>query len=366
MKIAIIGTRGIPARYGGFETCAEKISEYLAKKGHKILVTCRKYLYPDRPVFDENIRLIYLPSIKGKITDTFSHTFFSILAVLMCSPDVVLIFNSANSPLAMVLKLYGKKIVINVDGMEWKRRKWGIAGRLYFKFASLLSTVVADKIVADSQEIARYYQSVFHCESTYIPYGADIIVSKEPEVLLEFGLKEKTFFFNGSRLEPENNQDLIVREFKKARTNKDLVIAGDVKRKNRYVKKLLAEKNGNIHFVGTIFQKEKYVQLQANSIAYIHGNEVGGTNPALLSAMGCGACILALDVPFNREVLDDCGLYFTKQEGSLANLIEQVSSNPEKFSFLGEKARERAKRFYQWEDVAKEYEKLFLSLKNER
>lgn len=366
MKIAIIGTRGIPARYGGFETCAERIAEYFVQKGHKVLVTCRRHLYSEKPKFHNNILLSYPVCIKGKITETLSHTFFSILKAIMWNPDIILIFNAANSLLATIAKIYGKKIIINVDGLEWKRRKWGFAGKTYFKFASFFSTIIADSIIADSMKIAHYYQSRFHKESVFIPYGADLFYSENPEILSNFGLKPKNYFFTGSRLEPENNQDIMIKEFSSLNLDKLFAIAGDIQSKSNYVKKLKSMSTKNIKFIGKIYEKNTYMELQANSIAYIHGNEVGGTNPALLSAMGTGALIIAIDVPFNREVLGDCGLYFTKNPGSLSSIMKKILESPEKFSSLGEKARQRARSLYNWKDVGQKYEELFLYIKNEK
>ncbi|MCM8816107.1 MAG: DUF1972 domain-containing protein [Candidatus Omnitrophica bacterium] len=366
MKIAIIGTRGIPARYGGFETCAEKIAEYLANKGHKVLVSCRRYLYPDKPNIHPRIKLIYPISIRGKISDTFSHTFFSVLFTLSWSPDVILMFNAANSPIALFAKFFGKKVAINVDGLEWKRKKWGFMGKIYFKFASSFSTLIADSIIVDSIEIGRYYRSRFNKSSIFIPYGGEIFYSKNPEILSGFGLKPKNYFFTGSRLEPENNQDLMVQEYQQIDTEIPLVIAGDIHSGSNYVKKLKSMASEKVRFIGTVYDKNAYMELQANSIAYIHGNEVGGTNPALLSAMGCGSIILALDVPFNREVLGDCGIYYTKKIGSLSSAIKEILNKPAFFSSLGERARERVRKLYNWEEVGKKYEDLFCKLKNEK
>ncbi|MCM8821337.1 MAG: DUF1972 domain-containing protein [Candidatus Omnitrophica bacterium] len=366
MKIAIIGTRGIPPRYGGFETCAEKIALYLAEKGHRVFVTCRKYLYPDKPRRYKNIELSYPLSIKGKAADTFSHTFFSVFRAIIWNPDAILMFNAANSPLASIARIFRKKIIINVDGLEWKRKKWGFAGKTYFRFASFFATVIADYVVADSIEIARYYQSHFQKNPTYIPYGAEIFYSKNPEILSDFGLKPQCYFFTGSRLEPENNQDLMIREYNRLNSDIPFAIAGNTQNKSRYVKELKSKAKKGVKFIGNVYNAQMYSELQANSIAYIHGNEVGGTNPALLSAMGCGSLIIALDVPFNREVLGDCGLYFTKKYGSLSELIKQILEKPEKYRPLGEKARERARNLYRWEDVGKRYEELFLRFKNEK
>lgn len=156
----------------------------------------------------------------------------------------------------------------------------------------------------------------------------------------------------------------MIKEFQLANINNVLAISGDIRKKNSYVKNILNIASQQIKFTGPVYEKKAYLELQANSLAYIHGNEVGGTNPALLSAMGCGALILALDVPFNREVLGDCGLYFTKKSGSLANLIKQMVESPEKFSSLGDKARERVKQFYRWDDVIQKYEQLLISVEN--
>lgn len=366
MKIAIIGTRGIPARYGGFETCAEKIAEYLAMRGHKILVTCRSYLYPDKPEIHQGIKLIYPACIRGKVTETFSHTFFSIIKTIIWNPDVILMFNAANSILATIAKIYKKKVVINVDGLEWKRKKWGFVGKTYFKFSSFFSVVIADYVIADSLEISRYYQSRF-CRSTiFIPYGADIFYSKNPHILDNFGLKPGNYFFTGSRLEPENNQDLMIKEYQNLNINIPFAIAGNIHNSSRYVKKLKSMASDKIRFIGPVYNKQTYMELQANSLAYIHGNEVGGTNPALLSAMGCGATIFALDVPFNREVLNNCGIYFTKEPGSLSNVIKQFLEKPARFSDSGEKTRERVKKFYNWQNVGEKYEQVFLKFKNEK
>lgn len=362
MKIAIVGTRGIPARYGGFETCAENLAVGLVRKGHKVLVTCRKYLYPERWKKYNGVDLIYLPSLRGKITDTFSHTFLSIIYVLFKNPDVILVFNSANSPLCILPRILGEKIVINVDGLEWKRRKWGYFGKIYYKFCEFFSCIIANEIITDSRVIQDYYKRKFNKITKYISYGAIFYFSKNKDVLKKYGVEEFEYFFNGSRLEPENNQDLIVKGFLNVKTEKKLIIIGRAGYKSKYEKELRKIKDRRIKFIQPIYSSD-YDEIMANCYAYIHGNEVGGTNPALLRAMGSGKCILALDVPFNREVLSDCGLYFKKDVNDLKEKIEFLINNPKIVKKLGEKARKRAEKFYRWEDVIDEYEKLFLNLK---
>jgi len=363
MKIAIVGTRGIPARYGGFETCAEELALGLVRKGHQVLVSCRRYLYPERPTSYRGVKLCYPASLPGKITDTFSHTFFSLLMVLCWNPDVILVFNSANSPLCLLPRLLRKPVIINVDGLEWKRAKWGRIAKTYYRFAEFFSCVIADQIVADARAIQDYYRKKYNRDTTFIPYGAHLFYSKTPEIIQEYGLKEKEYFFIGSRLEPENHQDLAVEAFRRTQTNKLLVIAGGANWNSPYVRKLRQVSDERICFLGPVYKPGHIEELHCHAYAYIHGNEVGGTNPALLKAMGCGNCILALDVPFNREVLGEAGIYFSPSPSDLKEKLEYVLKNPRLTFSLGEKARQRVSECYQWKDVINCYEKLCQKLK---
>ncbi|MCD6407915.1 DUF1972 domain-containing protein [bacterium] len=360
MKIAIVGTRGVPAKYGGFETCAEELSIGLVKKGHKVIVSCRRYLYPEKKKSYKGVILCYPPSIPFKVTDTFSHTFFSILRVLVYNPDIILIFNSANSILGIIPKVFGKKLVINVDGLEWKRKKWGRVAKLYYKFSEFFSCVIADAVISDAKAIQDYYRRKYKKETVFIPYGAYFYESKKPNILKEYGLEKKKYFFIGSRLEPENNQDIAVKAFLKINTDKVLAIAGGANYRSRYVKELRKIKDKRIKILGPVYKPGHIEELHCNAFAYIHGNEVGGTNPALLKAMGSGNCIIALDVPFNREVLGNAGLFFKKNPEDLKEKIEYLLTHPEEVEKFGKLARERAKLFYRWEDVIEKYENLFL------
>jgi len=363
VKIAIVGTRGIPAKYGGFETCAEELATGLARKGYRVLVSCRRYLYENRPSSYGDVRLCYPPSIPGKITDTFSHTFFSMLRVLLWHPDVILVFNSANGPILLLPKLFRKTAVINVDGLEWKRAKWGRAARLYYKFAESFSSLIADAVVSDAEAIRDYYLKKYGRDSVYIPYGAYTLESKNPGIIKGYNLEKNGYFFMGSRLEPENHQDMAVEAFCNVKTDKLLVIAGNANWKSTYVSRLKKTDDGRIRFLGPVYEPGHIEELHCNAFAYIHGNEVGGTNPALLKAMGSGNCIIALDVPFNREVLGDTGFYF-KDTSDLKIRIDFLLQNPLEVRTLGEKARERVKRLYTWEKVVADYEKIFMELKN--
>lgn len=361
MKIAIVGTRGIPAKYGGFETCAEELSTGLVSKGHRILVTCRRYLYKDMPAEYKGVELRYPPSLRGKTTDTFSHTFFSIFNAILWSADVILVFNSANSPLVVLPRLLGKKVAINVDGLEWKRAKWSRAAKLYYKFAEFFSSVIANTVISDAVAIKEYYLRKYGRKSVFIPYGAHAIDSKSPEILERYRVKRDEYFFTASRLEPENHQDLSVKAFSDIKTDKFLVIAGAANWNSPYVREIKRTDDTRVKFLGPVYEPGHIEELHCNCYAYIHGNEVGGTNPALLKAMGCGNCIIALDVPFNREVLGNAGLYYKDADG-LKDNIEFLLVNPQYVTEFREAARSRVMKLYRWEKVVEDYERVFAAL----
>ncbi len=363
MKIAIIGTRGIPARYGGFETCAQELSLRLVEKGHKVIIYCRNTNSPDKPEEFKGVKLIHLPSIKTKITDTFSHTFFSMIHVLFQRVDVILVFNAANSPLCIIPRLFGKKIAINVDGLEWQRKKWGKVARRYYQFAEYTATKVCHKIISDSKTIQKYYLERYKVKSTFIPYGANIEVSSNPEIIKEYNLIKDGYFFVVTRLEPENNTDLTVKAFEQVKTDKNLVIIGGVSYKSRFVEELKKTKDKRIIFLPPVYVPEHLRELFCNAYAYVHGNEVGGTNPALLSALGYGNCVLSLNVPYNAEVVNDAAIRYEKSTEDLRAKMQYFIDNPDVVLKYRKKAVTRIKEAeYIWERVTDDYEKLLISL----
>jgi len=362
MRIAILGTRGIPARYGGFETCAEEISVRLVERGHEVIVYSRKGNYDDSLYYYKGVKLINLPSIKTKITDTFSHTLFSMIHVLFQGIDIIYVMNAANSPMCIIPKIFGKKVVINVDGLEWKRKKWGFVGRSYYLFAERLSTLLSTRIISDSMAIKKYYWEKYKTKSTFIAYGAYLEKSENPEILKEYNLKPDDYFLIASRLEPENNADLTVKAMALVKTNKKLAIVGGANYKSKFIKDLMDVNDSRIIFLGPVYKEGHIKELHCNCYAYVHGNEVGGTNPALLKALGYGNAVLALDVNFNSEVIKDAGILYNKSVYDLANKIQYLIDNPNIRNQLKIKAIERIKEAYTWEKITDEYERLFLNL----
>jgi len=364
MNIALIGTRGVPASYGGFETFYEELGKRLAERGHEITVYCRESYYPEKVDKYLGMKLIYLPNLKKKSLDTLSHTFFSILHAIRQPYDVYMVCNAANSPVLLLPRLLGKRIAINTDGLEWKRGKWGKVARTYYKVCERISTILAHRVVADSHGIQDYYASEYHVATTFIPYGAYLSESRKPDLLEKLGIKPGEYFLQITRFEPENNPLLTIQAYKQLDTGKKLVIIGGVPYKSDYSRQINIEAVGhpNIILPGSIYDKELLNEIWCNCFAYIHGNEVGGTNPALLQTMASGCFTIAIDVSFSRDVLADSGIFFANDSQTLATRMQWALGHGQELATYKEKAIERIRLHYSWDKVADEYEALFAEM----
>jgi glycosyltransferase involved in cell wall biosynthesis len=359
LRIALIGTRGVPANYGGFETCAEEVSLGLAARGHEVTVYCRRGNAPGDPVEYQGVRLRYVPHIEHKALGTMTHTLAATVDAVRRDFDVLLVFNAANAVPAVLAKVFSKRpILINVDGLEWRRRKWGRIGRTYYQVAEWLSTKVADRIISDARAIQDYYEDRWSTPSSFVAYGAHVEGSEHPEVLREYGLEADSYFLVASRLEPENNADITVKAFESIDTDKKLVIAGGANYRSEFVRRLRETKDARVMFLGPVYKPGHIRELHCGAFAYVHGNEVGGTNPALLKALGYGNCVLTLNVPFNAEVVADAALLYEKSAGDLATKMTAVLQNPDLVAGLRRRARERIKEAYRWEYVVEGYERI--------
>src|SRR5207248_4836571 len=285
----------------------------------EVIVYCRRSLFRERPTSYRGVRLIYLPSIETKNLSTPSHTLACSLDVLFRGVDVMLVSNVANTLFCAVPRLFGKRVVLNVDGVEWKRSKWSAIGRYYFYWsAQLAGRVCPDGIVTDAIEMQRIYLEEFGTHSVCIAYGANIEKSSEAEIVHRYGLEPFEYYLIASRLVPENNADLIVKSFERLRSNKLLAIAGDANYRSSFVDALKQTRDPRIRFLGHVDNTEHVKELHCNCYAYIHGHSVGGTNPALLKAFGYSNLVLALDTPFNRQVVDGYGILFKDDPTDLA------------------------------------------------
>ncbi len=361
MKIAIIGTRGIPANYGGFETFAEELSCRLVQNGHAVVVYGRTNNIRHTDSSYKGVRLVLLPTIPHKYLDTVAHTFLSVWHVLFQDVDVVLICNSANSIFSFIPRLAGKKTVVNVDGLERKRAKWSWVGKTYYLLSEWLSTFLPNAMVTDAKAIAQYYLRRYGKHSYFIPYGADDRRLSSQAALERIGLEPEGYFLYVTRFEPENNPLLVVRAFEQVQTGKKLVIVGDAPYARDYIQELKSTSDPRILFPGAIYGAG-YRELLSHAFCYIHATEVGGTHPALIEAMGCGRCILYLDTVENREVAADTALPFQKSPEDLAAKIHEILGNPGLREEQQTRAQDRVRNHYRWDQVTLEYERLFREL----
>ncbi len=366
MKIAIMGIRGIPANYGGFETFAEELAVRLAEKGHDVTVYGRSNNIKYEGEYYRGVRLRILPTIRHKYFDTVAHTFLCVLHSLKERYDAILICNSANAVFSWIPRLAGSPVALNVDGLEWKRAKWNALGKAFYKFSEYLATFLPNVVVTDAREIEKYYLDKFQKPSVYIPYGAPVGRVSTREVLERFNVEPRKYILYVSRFEPENNPHKVVAAFEKVKTDMKLVMVGDAPYATDFIRKLRSTKDPRIIFTGYVFGKG-YREFQSNAYVYIQATEVGGTHPALLEGMGHGNCVLANDVPEHREVLGDAGFFFdVNKDGDLTEKLQYLIDHPEEVEAARERARQRIEANYTWDRITEAYERLFQQMVSPR
>lgn len=364
IRLAILGIRGIPANYGGFETFIEELAPRLVQRGHKVTVYGRSNIIDYKDKYYKGVKLVILPTISHKYLDTVIHTFLSIIHCSFYRYDIVFMLNAANSPFAFIPRLTGKKAVLNVDGIERLRKKWNRLGRLYYRICEYLATKLPNAVVSDAEVIRKYYLKIYKKESMMIPYGANIERINSRNILEKFNLQPTSYILYVSRLEPENNAHIVIKAFKNIKTDKKLVIIGDAPYATKYKFYLrdLAKDDSRIIFTGFIFG-EGYKEFQSNAYCYVQATEVGGTHPALIEAMGFGNCVIANGTPENIEVVSDAGIIYKKNDiEDLERKLQHVIDYPNIIKDYGKRAQERVKQNYSWESVTEKYENLFLQI----
>jgi glycosyltransferase involved in cell wall biosynthesis len=353
MNLAILGTRGIPARYGGFETFAEELSTRLAERGHRITVYCRQR--HSSPVYRE-VSLVYLPTIRHKYFDTVFHTFLSTLHLLFHRRQAVLYCNAANAIFTWMPRVFGMPAALNVDGIERKRKKWNRIARAWYLISERLATFCPTAVVTDASRIAEYYLEQYGKQTCTIAYGAEIGKVASTAVLEELGLEPGRYFLYVSRMEPENKALRVREAFEQLDTSMKLALVGDAPYSHEYITRVRQTSDPRILLPGAIYG-QGYRELTSHCFTYIHATEVGGTHPALIEAMGRGALVLYLDTPENAEVAAGAGIPFTDD---LAQKLRLVLSMPEEErSHWRRRAMDRARERYSWDAVTDQYEKLF-------
>jgi glycosyltransferase involved in cell wall biosynthesis len=362
MKIAILGTRGIPARYGGFETLADQLSKRLVDRGHEVAVYCRRAFTRPDDVFDARIRRVILPSVHSKYLDTLVNGFLSGLHVTFTDAEVVLVCNVANSPFVWIPRVFGKPTLLNVDGLDRKRAKWNFLGQWFLHVCEMLSVFTPTCVVTDACVIQEYYRERYRKNSTLITYGAEV-----PDISsgADFGLPAKKYILYVSRLEPENNPELVIRAYKKTQTDWPLVIVGGNPYRPEYVQHLKDFAGERVLFTGSVYDEDYWTLLKRAGV-YIYAGEIGGVHPALVEAMAAGNAILYLDNPANQETVANCGLPFEKSGANLSSRLQSLIANPELRRELASGAEVRAEEVFGWDEIVSKYETLLRELVAEK
>ncbi len=371
LRIAIIGCRGIPAGYSGFETFAEELTTRLVERGHEVTVYCRRgsqYLDETPPDEYKGVRLIYAPYLKQRELETLSHEFMSILDSVRRGFDLYYFLGTRSAPFYVPVKWTKRIVVVNTDGLEWKRRKWNKLGRTYLRFAEWVAVRMAsDYLVSDAKGIAQYFRDTYRVESQYLTNGAYVLTDLPEGALDEWDLQPKSYYLVACRIEPENNIDIIIKEFIASGSDKELVIAGGMNYETPYWTHLQElGKGGRVRFLGPVYGPQLVEKLHLGCFGYLHGHEVGGTNPSLLKAMGCANGVIAFDSIFNAENLEDTGILWDKTPGSLAEKIRWAESHPEEFAELGRRAQQRIRDHYTWDEIADQHDRFFRSVARRR
>lgn len=364
LKVAIMGAKGYPYVYGGYDTMIKELGERLVARGVKVRVYNHRALFKEKPHYVNGIECIYTPAIERKSLTQLTHTFFSMIHACFSKVDVILVVNSGNGPFGLISKLFGKPTAINVDGLEWLRPKWQGAGSTYFLWASRMATKFFDQIINDSEEMRRVYLELFQTDSKVIAYGANPKESVAEDPIKKWGLMKQEYFLIVGRLVPDNNADLIIEGFLKSESKRKLVIVGDVPFEDKWASALKNQDDPRLLFTGYVTDPFELAALYSHCYAYFHGHEFGGTNPAMLKALGYGCAILALDTPFNQEMLQQGkhGWYFSKDVPAVKELVAEAESNPEKMEYFRASARSGLTQKYNWDHVTDQYLEVFESL----
>jgi glycosyltransferase involved in cell wall biosynthesis len=359
MRLAILGTRGIPARYGGFETLAEELSARLASRGHDVTVYTRSRYAEPGLASHRGAKIRVLPTIPTKYLDTVAHGILSGFDAALERFDAVLVCNAINAAFAFLPRLGGKtRVVLNVDGLERNRRKWNALGKLAYRISERLSTIVPDAVVSDARVIETYYRERYGFYSVFIPYGGDLPEPVGSETLERLGLAPERYVLYVSRLEPENNADAVVRAYRDVPGDVPLVIVGDAPYARDYIAALHRQADPRVLFPGALYG-EQYRQLLARAAVYVQATEVGGTHPALVEALGFGRVVCYNRSPDNEEVAGGVALPFdVRHPETLTRVLAAILDDSAAYSVWKDRARGRVRERYRWEDVATRYEAL--------
>ena len=370
MRLALVGTRGIPAAYSGFETAVENIGARLADRGHDVVVYCRPHAVRERLGTYRGMRLVHLPTIQTKHLDTFAHTLLSTAHLVTVErPDVALYFIVGNSPFTRLARLAGIPAIINVDGLDSLRAKWSPPAKAYLRWAERNAARFADVVITDSTAVQEIYRRDYHAETEFIPYGADMDGDDSGELLGALGLEPRGYILFVGRLEPENNAHVLVEAFAGLHTDMRLVVVGDAPYAGRYAQVLrkLAASDPRVLLAGPIYG-EGYRELARHAALFVVPSEVGGTHPVIVEAMMAGNCVVVNDHLPNLEVVGDAAVGYEGRLGApaLTPVLQDLLDHPDDIERYRVAAARRARTIYSWEAVTDAYERLAQDLMQRR
>jgi glycosyltransferase involved in cell wall biosynthesis len=351
MRVAFVGTRGVPARYSGFETAVEQIGSRMAARGHDVVVFCRSQHYSERPSHHRGMRLHYLPAIPRKHLETLSHTALSLLR--LPGQAAIVCMGVGNAPLVRMLETAARRTVFNVDGADWRRDKWGAGASRYLRWCERLAAAGRSTLVADAEAVSRHYRDSYRRSSELVAYGADPPRDRGIETLERLGVAAGGYLLWVGRLVPENAAHDVLEGLRLAAIEAPAVLVGDASYQERYKARLRANAPAGVRFTGYRFGSA-YQQLSAHAGLYVLAATVGGTHPVLVEQMAAGNCVVARDTESNREVLGETGRFWrTPQE--LAACLRDLWPDARERQRLGEAARARVQARYSWEQVTDRY-----------
>ncbi len=367
MKIAILGTRGIPASYSGVETAAEQLASRLTARGHQVVVYCRPHVVDPRLTTCGGAQLVHVRTVQNKYLDTLVHTARSAVhAARHTRPDIALFFNAGNSPLCLITRRAAIPTVINVDGLDSDRRKWPAFAKAYLRFAESSAPRWADHTITDSHTVADIYESRYGRRIGVVPYGVENPGLDGTEMLERLGLEPRNYILFVGRLEPENNPHLLLEAFSRIVRRRvgdmKLVIVGGAPYAGGYIRALRRQAGPRVVFPGYVFGRG-YWELQSHAYAFCAPTEAGGTHPVILEAMAAGNCVLVNDHKPNTETVGDAGIYFSGSVGvdDLTKQLERLLDQPRLVAKYRSRARRRARQ-YSWEAVTDQYETLLAAV----
>ena len=363
IRIAMIGIKAIPARFGGFETAVDELSRGLVRLGHHVRVYNRSHMATLAGTHYEGVQLVNLPTLKSKNLSTIVHAFLCTLHVLFHRVDVVHYFTTGVTLFAPLPRFFRMRVVCSVDGTDWQRAKWGRLSRWYLRFSEKLAVLACHRLISDSRDVMNYYRHSYGANSSCIAYGMREHRSERRDFLNRFGLGERSYVLFVGRLVPENNIHHLIRAFQRTGTDRKLVIVGDDPWEKDYVRSLKHSGDPRVIFTGGVYGDE-YAQLQQNAYLFVLPDEVGGTHPALVEAMGYGNCVLVNDTPSNLEVIADSGFHYRGADGDvdLQRKLQELLDAPELVAPFRMRARERAQTHYRWENVVRQHSNVYKQL----